>query len=103
MTITEMREQLERARDAAPDALRAGKRAAAEKAAASVAADWPRDSGDSADAWVGDEDGVRNDKPYVSFVHDGLADRLVPDALRAAEAEFANVVEARIDAAAGWK
>lgn len=102
MTITEAREQLERARRAVPDAVRDGRQAAGRKAVAAVAADWPVDSGDSARAWEWDGNAARNDLSYVSNVHDGLADRLVPDALRAAEAEFANIVEQRIDSAAGW-
>jgi hypothetical protein len=102
VTVAEAREQLERALAAVPSALVEAKRAAGESAAAAVAAAWPRDSGDSSAAWEGDERGVRNPLPYVQHVHDGLADRLVPEALRDAETVFATEFVRRIDAAAGW-
>lgn len=100
MTFEQAHQEMVARAAATPGAVQAGKRAACESAAEAVRADWPVDSGDSAAAWLGDEDGVSNAVPYVPYVGDGLADRLVPDALLDAQPVFAEALVREIESAA---
>jgi len=63
---------------------------------------WPVASGRSADAWKWNGRALVNDEPYVSYVHDGLADRLVPQTFHDLEPVFRELVESRINAAGGF-
>lgn len=65
-----------------------------------IKARWPRASGDSAKAWVWNRTAKAADNPlpYVPFVHDGLADKLVPAVFAELEPMFADVFTSRLDA-----
>lgn len=65
-----------------------------------VKAEWPRDTGDSAEAWDWDTSAkaVANPLPYVPYVHNGLADELVPRTFRELEPFFSETFTRRLDA-----
>jgi hypothetical protein len=90
------------ARDAVPGAVADAIDQVGQLAEQRVREAWPRASGASADAWKWDGRALTNDEPYVSFVHDGLADRLVPQTFRDLEPTFRELVESRINAAGGF-
>lgn len=102
MTFDDALAQVERARAAVEPSLTAALEQTAARAAAELEAVWPRDTGRSAEGWSAHGATIRNDAPYASFVHDGLADQLVPKVLRELGPEFASQFERRLDAAAGW-
>lgn len=101
MTFEEATRQLEAARDAVPGAVDASIVEVGNQAVDQIAAAWPRDTGESADAWAFRGGAVVNDVPYAAYVHDGLADRLVPETLQELEPTFGELVKRRIDAVAG--
>lgn len=104
MTFAEAREQLRRAREAAPAAMRAGLDAVAREAVVQLGELSPRDTGEFAESWFWEPPTLGNAAPYAAFVHDGeFADRVVPQVLEDLDPTFATTVEAAIDAAAGWK
>jgi hypothetical protein len=63
---------------------------------------WPRLTGLSGDSWAFDRGllVIYNPVDYVSFVHDGLADRLVPAVLESLEPDFDQHLERLLDWAA---
>lgn len=102
MTFGEAAEQVRRAARATREAVESARVEVLDSAAAEVARVWPRDTGESAEGWERAGGALVNDVPHTSYVHDGLADRLVPQVLRDHEDEFRTAVERRIDSAAGW-
>jgi hypothetical protein len=101
--FTEAREQLQRAAREAPGAVEDARQEVGAGAASTVASRWPVDTRQSAAGWGWDGKAVINDVRHTPFVHKGLAGRLVPEVLEDAAPEFANLVEERLDRAAGWK
>jgi len=63
---------------------------------------WPVATGRSAAAWEWTGDALVNNVDYVPYVHQGLADRLVPQIFRGLEDTFREIVESRINAAGGF-
>lgn len=99
VTFAQARAQMEAARNALPTIVREARDLAGAEAVERVRAEWPvGETGDSRDAWEFDGDALRNDLPYVSYVHDSLADQVGPEALRAAEPTFHDHVQRRIAA-----
>lgn len=103
MTFAEARAQLQAARDAIPAAEQSALDSVGNAAVDRLEAVSPRDSGEFAEGWSWDGKTLGNLAPYASFVHDGLADRLVPETLDALTDTFATTIERELDAAAGWK
>lgn len=102
MTFDDALAEVQRARAAVEPSLQAALEQTAARAVVELEAVWPRDTGRSAESWVADGATIRNDVPYASFVHEGLAAELVPKVLRELGPEFASQFERRLDAAAGW-
>lgn len=63
---------------------------------------WPVDSGESLSGWTYHQTGLNgtlsNNVPYTSYVHQGLADRLWADVMRAAEKDVTLLLSERVTA-----
>jgi hypothetical protein len=95
-------QELERKRAAVPAAMAHGRRAVAEEALRLIRAEWPvgKHSGEhSIDQWRYDESSGRlvNDAPWAQHVHDGLADRLVPEILQRLQPLYREAVTRYLD------
>lgn len=102
MTFDEALAGLIAARDAVPGAVADAIDQVGRLAEDQVRAEWPRASGESADAWTWTGTALVNDVPYVPYIHDGLADRLVPQVFHDLEPVFRELVESRVNAAGGF-
>ena len=103
MTITEARQQIERAQAEAPAAL---VRSLDQLGVASVdrlAAESPRATGEFASGWFWAPPVLGNSAPHAPYVHDGVAFEMVPQTLDALQPAFEAVLTTEIDAAVGWK
>lgn len=101
MTYADTLARIEAARRAVPEIVDAARRVALEEARSRVVVRWPRDTGESGDAWRATNAGLSNDAPYTPYVHGGLADRLVPEVLEEVEPLFTAEVHRRLDGALG--
>lgn len=102
LTFDQALANLVAARDAVPGAVEHALDEVGKLALAQVVDAWPVDSGRSAEGWEWTGSALVNDVPYVAYVHDGLADRLVPRVFKGLEDTFRELVEARVDAAGGF-
>lgn len=102
ITIDQAEADLRAVQREAEPALRDALSDAASRAADTIRADWPVDTGASATAWSGDGPAVVNSEDYASEVHGGLADSLVPAAIDAEQATIEQDLDRRLRAAGGW-
>lgn len=90
----------------APDAIQAAKDAVLDEALQQVEESWPIDTGLTQEGWERDDTAILNDvldargRVYVSYVHDGLADRLVPLVLEGLVDLFAETLTTELESAA---
>lgn len=89
-----------------PEAVQAARAVVLEEAVQEIEESWPIETGVSQEGWDHDETAVINNavdergRPYVSYVHDGLADKLVPLVLEGLVERFAEVLEQELESAA---
>ena len=101
MTFAEAELAMANANAQAPEDVQRNLLRLADLSVVDIRSEWPVDSGDSQDGWETDGSSIVNEVRYAEFVHDGLADDLVPSVIESHDpaiiADIERIITARLE------